>query len=154
MEKSNWCKWSSLGGRNLKRQQLGETQQGRLYKEFRREGPTMKANIARPIDRTQRAHGSDKKKGSPTKKPKRNKLRKKALPRDKNLKMKTLPRSHTELKTERSFCKQWDLKTSFVWSVNKIIKEVCDLILTISNPSLARKRLPKLESLCGIERAC
>ena len=41
------------------------------------------------------------KKGIPTKKPKRNKLRKKALPRGKNLKMKTLPRSHTELKTER-----------------------------------------------------
>ena len=40
----------------------------RLYKEFRREGPTstMKANIARPIDRTQRAHGSDKK-GKPYK---------------------------------------------------------------------------------------
>ena len=47
----------------------------RLYKEFRREGPTMKANIARPIDRTQRAHGSDKK-GKPYKEAKKEQTKK------------------------------------------------------------------------------
>ena len=64
------------------------------------------------------------KKGEPCKETKKEQTKKECPTRGKNLKMKTLPRSQTELKTEKSFCKQWDLKPSFVWSVNQIIKEV------------------------------